>query len=296
MTSAAESIAILARRSFEASQTLSADERVSALKAIRSALELAKAEVLAENAKDVEVRQSSERRCVRRADGLIRHDQAAKLLVDQGKMEAATLKRLDLQSSADKYDTMLQGISDVADLPDPAGHVSYASQLDEDLELYKVSCPIGVLLVIFEARPEVIANITALAVKSGRCNLSVCCLRADAMSQGNAAILKGGKESKHTQVVMTKAIQAALSTTELPKAYIQTVESREEISALLSQDQYIDLVIPRGSNALVKSIQNSTKIAVMGHADGICSIYLDKSAIEDKALKVVLDAKVRSSA
>lgn len=93
---------------------------------------------------------------------------------------------------------------------------------------------------------------------------------------------------------MTKAIQAALSTTEVPKAYIQTVESREEISALLSQDQYIDLVIPRGSNALVKSIQNSTKIPVMGHADGICSIYLDKSAVEDKALKVVLDAKVCS--
>ena len=97
-------------------------------------------------------------------------------------MEAATLKRLDLQSSADKYDTMLQGISDVANLPDPAGQVSYASQLDEDLELYKVSCPIGVLLVIFEARPEVIANITALAVKSGKSELSVYLSKADPMS------------------------------------------------------------------------------------------------------------------
>ena len=172
MTSAAESIAILARRSFEASQTLSADERVSALKAIRSALELAKDEILAENAKDVEVRQVSERCRVGLMD-LFGMAQAAKLLVDQGKMEAATLKRLDLQSSADKYDTMLQGISDVADLPDPAGQVSYASQLDEDLELYKVSCPIGVLLVIFEARPEVIANITALAVKSGKFKVSL---------------------------------------------------------------------------------------------------------------------------
>jgi len=138
-----------------------------------------------------------------------------------------------------------------------------------------VSCPIGVLLVIFEARPEVIANITALAVKSG-----------------NAAILKGGKESTNTQTVMTKAIQAALSTTKLPKAYIQTVQSREDVSALLNQDKYIDLVIPRGSNALVKSIQQSTKIPVMGHADGICAVYLDESAEENKALRVVLDSKL----
>ena len=109
---------------------------------------------------------------------------------------------------------------------------------------------------------------------------------------GNAAILKGGKESLQTQAVLTRVIQAALSTTKLPRAYIQTVETRQDIAALLNQDKYIDLVIPRGSNALVRSIQSSTKIPVMGHADGICAVYLDESADEEKAVNVVIDSKV----
>jgi len=93
---------------------------------------------------------------------------------------------------------------------------------------------------------------------------------------------------------MTTVIQSALSTTALPRAYIQTVSSRSEIASLLSQDRYIDLVIPRGSNALVKSIQNDSRIPVMGHADGLCAVFVDESAVEKKAINVVVDSKVRS--
>jgi len=93
---------------------------------------------------------------------------------------------------------------------------------------------------------------------------------------------------------MSRVIQNALSTTSLPPAYIQTVSTRDEISSLLSQDRYIDLVIPRGSNSLVKSIQNDSRIPVMGHADGLCAVYVDESAVEKKAINVVVDSKVSS--
>lgn len=109
---------------------------------------------------------------------------------------------------------------------------------------------------------------------------------------GNAAILKGGKESNETAQLLSKAIQAALSKTSVPSTYIQSIQTRAEVSALLSLDRYIDLVIPRGSNALVRNIQNNTRIPVMGHADGLCAVYLDASADEAKAIRVVVDAKV----
>ena len=110
---------------------------------------------------------------------------------------------------------------------------------------------------------------------------------------GNAAILKGGKESTNTTILLARAISNALSSrTSLPSDFIQTIQSREEVSSLLDQDKYIDLVIPRGSNSLVRQIQNSTRIPVMGHADGLCPIYLDESASLEKAVRVVLDAKV----
>ena len=109
---------------------------------------------------------------------------------------------------------------------------------------------------------------------------------------GNAAILKGGKESARTVAALARAIQAALVRTKLPSAFVQAVETRAEVTALLAQDRYIDLVIPRGSNALVRSIQHATRIPVMGHADGICAIYLDADADREKAQRVVLDSKV----
>lgn len=110
---------------------------------------------------------------------------------------------------------------------------------------------------------------------------------------GNAAILKGGKESKNTATLLSAVIQRALGTTSLPETYIQAVHTREDVSSLLSLDRYIDLVIPRGSNALVRNIQNNTHIPVMGHADGLCNVFIDESAKLEKAVRVVLDSKVR---
>ncbi|KZT07475.1 gamma-glutamyl phosphate reductase [Laetiporus sulphureus 93-53] len=250
--SAAEAVAKAAKEAFEASQLIPAEERVKALYEIRKELEGAKKEILAANRRDLE---------------------AAQLEVDADRMSSSMLKRLDLGKD-DKWDSMLQGVTDVAGLPDPNGVVTYANELDDELELYRVSCPIGVLLVIFEARPEVVINIAALAIKSG-----------------NAAILKGGHESNQTSQLLSKAIQTALSRTSIPSSYIQTIQTRAEVSALLSLDQYIDLVIPRGSNSLVRSIKNNTRIPVMGHADGLCSVYLDEAADLDKAVRIVLDSK-----
>ncbi|KAJ7175887.1 gamma-glutamyl phosphate reductase [Mycena filopes] len=250
--SSAEDIAKAAKSAFEDSQLVPSAERVNALHHIRSALESNKIEILAANRQDLK---------------------AAQVEVDAGRMTESLLKRLDLDKG-DKWDSMLQGISDVANLPDPTGIVSYAKELDDGLELYRVSCPIGVLLVIFEARPEVVVNIASLAIKSG-----------------NSAILKGGKESNRTTQLLSQAIAAGLSQSSLPDTYVQTIQTRAEVSSLLSLDRYIDLVIPRGSNALVQNIQNNTRIPVMGHADGLCSVYLDESADIDKAVRVVLDSK-----
>ena len=113
---------------------------------------------------------------------------------------------------------------------------------------------------------------------------------------GNAAILKGGKESSQTASLLSQAIRAALARTAIPEDYIQCIQTREEVSSLLSLDRFIDLVIPRGSNSLVRNIQNNTRIPVMGHADGLCSVYLDESADEKKAIRIVLESKVRSIA
>ncbi|KAG5647527.1 hypothetical protein DXG03_009464 [Asterophora parasitica] len=248
----AEDIARTSKAAFEASQLISSSDRVEALHAIVEELKAKRAQVLAANKEDLE---------------------AAQIEVDAGRMSKSLLARLDL-GSGDKWDSMLQGVLDVAALPDPTGAVTYATELDDGLDLYKVSCPIGVLLLIFEARPEVIVNIAALAIKSG-----------------NAAILKGGKESSRSAKLLSEAISAALAKTSLPSTYIQTIQTRAEVSSLLSMDQYIDLVIPRGSKELVRSIQHNTRIPVMGHADGLCSIYLDESADLEKAKRVVVDAK-----
>jgi len=191
-----------------------------------------------------------------------------------GKLSESLVKRLDL-ARGDKWESMLQGISDVAALPDPTGNVTYASQLDDGLLLQRVTCPIGVLLVIFEARPEVVVNIASLAIKSG-----------------NAAILKGGKESKRTASLLADTIAKALAKTSLPSTYIQCIETREEVSSLLALDRYIDLVIPRGSNELVQNIKNNTRIPVMGHADGLCNVYVDQAADQVTAVRVVVDSKI----
>lgn len=170
---------------------------------------------------------------------------------------------------------MLKGVLDVRDLDDPVGKVTLRTRLDDGLDLERRTCPIGVLLIIFESRPEVIANITALAIKSG-----------------NAAILKGGKESTESFVTISTIISEALESTEIPKDSIQLVTTRDVIPQLLSLDRHIDLVIPRGSNELVRYVKTHTRIPVLGHADGLCSIYIHRNADRDTAVKVVLDAKL----
>lgn len=193
------------------------------------------------------------------------------------------MSRLDLFSKPGKWESMLQGVSEVAQLPTPLDACTYARRLaDADpktgsgaLDLYRVTCPIGVLLCIFEARPEVIINIASLAIKSG-----------------NAAILKGGKESKLTAAVMSRVLAQALGQTELPADLIQTVETRQDVADLLHQDRYIDLVVPRGSNELVRSIQREARMPVMGHADGLCAAYIHEDAELEGTVGSILDAKV----
>ncbi len=193
--------------------------------------------------------------------------------VASGSLSAALFKRLDLEGS--KFEAMLAGVGDVARLPDPVGRVTLATRLDDGLELYRVSCPLGVIGVIFEARPEAAVQIASLALKSS-----------------NAVILKGGREASRTNEALVEAIREALGEVDgvSPDA-VQLVSTREEVREMLDLDRWIDLIIPRGSNELVQSIQEATRIPVLGHADGICSVYLDRDADLEKAVAVSVDAK-----
>ncbi|KAL9108565.1 MAG: hypothetical protein Q9227_006651 [Pyrenula ochraceoflavens] len=232
--------------------TLSTADRNAALTAIHSALLSAKDQILKANAHDLE-----------------KASEAAL----EGTLSQSVLKRLDLRRTG-KYEDMLKGILDVRGLEDPVGRTTLRTLLDDGLELERITCPIGVLLIIFEARPEVIANIASLAIKSG-----------------NAAILKGGKESSESFQAISTVISKALSQSKVPNAAIQLVKTRDVIDQLLALDKHIDLVIPRGSNELVSYIKNHTKIPVLGHADGLCSLYIHADADQACAIKVVVDSK-----
>ena len=199
----------------------------------------------------------------------------AEELVNNGELSKATFNRLKLDEN--KMRDMIQGIKDIANLEDPIGKNLFVRELDKNLTLYKVSCPIGVLGIIFEARPDVISQISALAIKSS-----------------NAVILKGGKESKNTNRKILEIINSALDEIkEFPKNVIQQVFTRDDVARMLKCDNYINLIIPRGGNNLVKFIKENTKIPVLGHASGICHIFVDKSADIDMASKIVIDAKTQ---
>ncbi len=199
----------------------------------------------------------------------------AKSLVDAGEITLSAFNRLKLDEN--KMRDMIQGVKDIALLDDPVGKVLLKRELDEGLVLTKTSCPIGVLGIIFEARPDVITQISALAVKSS-----------------NAVILKGGKESNNTNKTIMSVIQEALDNTEgFPKNVLNQVFTRDDVSEMLKQDKFIDLIIPRGGNKLVKFIKENTKIPVLGHADGICHIYVDEFADLEKAKNIIIDAKTQ---
>jgi glutamate-5-semialdehyde dehydrogenase len=224
-------------------------ERNQALTAIAEALAQATPEILAAN--EADCRQALEM-------GI------AKPLYD----------RLKLSDS--KLQATITGVKEVKDLADPLGEVSLHRQLDEGLVLKRVACPLGVLGVIFEARPEALIQITSLALKSG-----------------NGAILKGGKEATRSCQVLTQVIKQALMSTAVSPNVVQLLTTREEIRALLELDQYLDLIIPRGSNEFVRYIQQNTQIPVLGHADGICHLYLDQEADIAQAIAITVDAKTQ---
>jgi glutamate-5-semialdehyde dehydrogenase len=199
----------------------------------------------------------------------------AQKLLEQGEITQSAYNRLKLDEN--KIRDIIQGIRDVAKLEDPVNQKMWAMGLDTGLDLYKVSCPIGVIGVIFEARPDVIPQICSLAIKSA-----------------NAVILKGGKEAYNTNLVFVKLIKEVLSSIgEFPDGTINLIFNRDDVAKLLTMDKYIDLIIPRGGNALVKYVKENTKIPVMGHADGICHIYIDEYADLEKVSEICIDAKTQ---
>lgn len=198
----------------------------------------------------------------------------AKELVKSGKITQSTFNRLKLDEN--KMRDMIAGIYDVIKLEDPVNKILSKTKLDDNLILEKVSCPIGVICVIFEARPDVIVQIATLAIKSG-----------------NVVVLKGGSESINTNKIFEKLINEALNSVKFPKNAINLVFTHDDVNKLLNYDKYVNLIIPRGSNKLVKYIKENTKIPVLGHASGICHIFVDENAKLDKTLKICVDSKTQ---
>lgn len=178
-----------------------------------------------------------------------------------------------------KLSDVISGLDMLIELSDPLGKITLKRELDEGLTLTRLTCPIGVIGVIFEARPDALVQISSLCIKSGNC-----------------AVLKGGKETTETNRVLFAIMKNAVMAAGLPGEVLLQAESHDEIDELLSCDKYVDLLIPRGSNAFVQYIMNNTKIPVMGHADGICHIYVDKEADFNKAVKIIVDAKTQYTA
>ena len=200
-----------------------------------------------------------------------REDLAA---AEQADVPMQVQKRLKFDEG--KLKSVCDGIDQLVSLEDPVGKKQLVRQLDEGLILERISCPIGVIGVIFEARPDALVQISSLCVKSGNC-----------------VILKGGKETAQTNRVLSELIHASLIQAGLPGECFCQAQERSEITELLSCDKDVDLLIPRGSNRFVRYIMENTRIPVMGHADGVCHIYVDRAADREQAVKVILDAKTQ---
>lgn len=175
-----------------------------------------------------------------------------------------------------KMDTVIAGINDLIKMPDPIGKITLKRELDEGLVLTRTTTPIGVIGVIFEARPDALVQIASLCIKSG-----------------NAAILKGGSEALLTNRALFESIKRAVKDSNLPEYALVQLEARSDVSELLSCYEYVDLLIPRGSNSFVKYIMDNTSIPVMGHADGICHTYVDEEFDLDKSIRILVDAKTQ---
>lgn len=200
-----------------------------------------------------------------------RKDMAA---AEESALPAPIVNRLKFD--AQKLQTCIAGINDLVDLDDPLFRELLKRELDNGLVLTKATCPIGVIGVIFESRPDALVQIAALCMKSGNC-----------------AVLKGGSEAKHTNKVLFETIYDAAVGAGLPEGFATLIEDRAEIGELLKCHDYVDLLIPRGSNEFVQYIMDNSKIPVMGHADGICHIYVDGAADIDKAIPIIIDSKTQ---
>lgn len=196
---------------------------------------------------------------------------------EEDRLQAPVLKRLKF--GEEKINGVIEGIKELINLPDPLQKVQMKRELDSDLLLVRESCPIGVIGVIFESRPDAMVQISTLCLKSGNC-----------------AILKGGSEAMNTNREIFNIIHSAAVSAGMPENCMLQIEAREDINSLLACHESVDLLIPRGSNSFVQYIMSNTKIPVMGHADGICHIYADKDADIEKAVKVIVDSKTQYTA
>ena len=228
------------------------EERNAALRAIGQALQAQKEAIFAANAEDCRA-------------------------AEEAGIAQAVMKRLVFNEA--KLTDVCKGIDQLISLPDPIGRTLLKRELDAGLVLERVSVPIGVIGVIFEARPDALVQISTLCLKSGNC-----------------AILKGGKETAQTNRVLFSIIRDAAVSAGLPASCLLQAELHNEIDELLQCEKEVDLLIPRGSNQFVQYIMNNTKIPVMGHADGICHIYVDRDADQEMAVQVILDAKTQYTA
>ena len=253
-STATRSLEERARRARAASRGLAGlttDAKNRALEAIAEALWARREEIVVANREDLE---RAER------DGVA----------------APLVKRLRFDEG--KLTGVIDGIHKTVALQDPVGFIRSARELDEGLRLYQESCPLGVLGIIFESRPDALVQISTLSLKSG-----------------NAVLLKGGSEAAATNRILAEVIGAATRGLEppVPDGWIQLVETRQEVTDMLALDVYIDLIIPRGSNAFVRHIMDNTRIPVLGHADGVCHLYVDEDADAAMATTLALDAKTQ---
>ncbi|MBV9929299.1 MAG: glutamate-5-semialdehyde dehydrogenase [Acidobacteria bacterium] len=250
-------VAELARRAKSASRrlaTLPRGRRDAALRAAADAIESRAAEIVAANERD----------CLEAARS-----------VAEGRMTASTFKRL--QTSEKGVAEMAGRVRDVAALEDPLGRTLAVTELDEGLTLSKVSCPLGVVGVVFEARPDVVPQVASLALKSG-----------------NACLLKGGAEAARTNETLYDIWRGALAEFEdVPADAALLLRTREEVSQMLALDEEIDLIIPRGSKEFVAYVAAHSRVPVLGHGEGVCHVYVDAAADLRKALAVVIDSKTQ---
>ncbi len=241
-----------AERAKEASIMMSAvsgDAKNKALGKIAEALEQGQSDIIAANRTDMKIAQRE-------------------------KLAAPLLKRLKFEG--DKISEVCDGLKSLIGLPDPVGRTLSAMELDKGLELYQVSCPIGVIGIVFESRPDALVQISSLCLKSG-----------------NAVLMKGGSEAANTNRILADIINEASAGAGIPDGWLTLLEARSDVTEMLGMDDYIDLVIPRGSNEFVRHIMQNTNIPVLGHAEGICHVYVDSPAQIEMAVKVTIDSKTQ---